>query len=297
MPLDPLDLADEAAEVFDLGDMRAHVLSRIATTDCGVEPFRHLFVEDILPPQLYEALKSYMLLHKDGDKVLDRRQDSAKFVNKRLNLSAVDDLAVNAFRRLFTDPQVMLALLTKFYLRANPGMAAELEIHKEFEFFFTKAGRFQNIHVDIPPKFLSFVFYMPTEAVDPAAESENATILYDRDLTPHRIARYRANSVCIFAPHIASYHGFSSTIDRDVLVIFYISPSEFEFWKTQVLRQEEPPFNAMKDLIAQKIQRHPLIEFGLDEDRLAAERLACRINAPSGRVMRDQSDAAATEVM
>lgn len=297
MPSDALDFADEAADMFDLDAMRAHLLGRITATDCGVEPFRHLFVEEILPPQLYDALKAYMLLHKDGDKVLDRRQDSAKFVNKRLNLSAVDDPAVNAFRRLFTDPQVMLALLGKFYLHASPSMAAELEIHKEFEFFFTKAGRFQNIHVDIPPKFLSFVFYMPAEAVDPDAESENATILYDHDLTPHRLARYRANSVCIFAPHIASYHGFSSTIDRDVLVMFYISPSEFEFWKTQVLRQEEPPFNAMKDLIAQKMQRHPLIEFGLDGDKLAAERLACRINAPSGRVMRDQGDVAAPEVM
>ena len=138
-----------------------------------------------------------------------------------------------------------------------------MSIHSEFEFFFTKAGRFQNIHIDIPPKFMSFVFYVPEFPVPAAEEERNATILYDKSLTAHYPARFRANSVCVFVPHFYSYHGFSSTIDRDVLVMFYVNPDELRKW--QELRREkneEPPFTGLLDAVEAKLRLHPLIEFG-----------------------------------
>jgi hypothetical protein len=50
--------------------------------------------------------------------------------------------------------------------------------------------------------------------------------------------------------------------------------------------KEQPPFTQMLDAIESKIRRLPLIEYGTGEERLLAERAACRINAPSGRIMR-----------
>lgn len=151
---------------------------------------------------------------------------------------------------------------------------------------YTAAGRFQNIHVDIPPKFLSFVFYFPEFAIDEDAELKNATVFYDKDLEPQYKARYRPNSVGVFAPHFYSYHGFASTIDREVLVMFYIHPEEMDRW--QLLRgQEEPPFEAIRAVIDDKLTRYPLIEYGLDPARRQAEREACQIDAPQGRVMRN----------
>jgi hypothetical protein len=265
---------------------RSHVLSRVREAETGVQPFRHIFIEHILPPDVYDAVRAHMLCCKYSDSVQDRHQDNPEFMNKRYNLVGNTDEAVECVRAVFSDPDVRQALLKKFYISPSPELANELSIHDEFEYFFTKAGRFQNIHIDIPPKFMSFVFYIPELSVCAQDEERNATILYDRSLTPHYPARFRANSVCVFVPHFYSYHGFSSTIDRDVLVMFYVNQEELKNWRN--LRQDDkdlPPFAGLLDAIEGKLRSHPLIEFGNDEQRVVAERSACRVNAPRGRVL------------
>jgi hypothetical protein len=189
---------------------------------------------------------------------------------------------------VFSDPEVKLALLRKFYIEPSAELAASLVIHREFEYVFTQAGRFQTIHLDIPPKFLSFVFYIPTEPLAPEDAAANATILYDKTLRPHHSARFEANSVCIFAPHFSSYHGFASTRDRDALVLFYIDPAELERYAAMrdAGHDEATPFTGLLDGMERKLRRHPLIEYGRDEARLLRERAACRVNAPNGRVIR-----------
>jgi hypothetical protein len=162
-----------------------------------------------------------------------------------------------------------------------------MSIHlNEFEYFYTKASRFQNIHVDIPPKFMSFVFYVPEFPVTPDQELENATILYDKSLVPHHKARFKSNSVCVFVPHYYSYHGFASTIDRDVLVMFYVNQEELNLWQTTRQQHgESPPFTILLDAIMRKLRAWPLIEYGADDRKILEERDACRVNAPQGRVM------------
>jgi hypothetical protein len=133
---------------------------------------------------------------------------------------------------------------------------------------------------------MSFVFYVPEKVVSPEEGRMNATVLYDKDLNPQYSARFRQNSLCIFVPHFYSYHGFNSTMERDVLVMFYVHENEMEFWRKQ-RGKEEPPYTGVLDAIEDKLRRHPLIEYGRAPERLAAERAACRINAPKGRVLLD----------
>ncbi len=266
----------------------AHLLGRIAATPAGDAPFRHLFVEEVFPEPLYEALRAHMLAAKHERRTEDRHQDNPQFLTARFNLVGCDDEVIRAFRTAFSDRQVISALAAKFFL--DPGAVVEsgLTIHDEFEYTFTRAGRFQNIHVDIPPKFLSFVFYIPEhEGLTGEQELQNATILYGGDLEPRHGARFRRNSVCIFAPHFQTYHGFASTMDRDVLVMFYVNPPELDRW--QRMRAEGgdvAPFEGIRELIADKLRRHPPIELGRDEAALERQRRACRINAPQGRVLR-----------
>jgi hypothetical protein len=265
---------------------RDHVIARVESAAVGFDPFGHSFVEQIFPDDVYQAFRAHMLRCKHGGELLDRKQDNPEFRNKRFNLVDSTEPIVLHLRRLFSDPVVKLAFLKLLYLDPTPELAAALSIHGEFEYFFTQAGRFQNIHVDIPPKYLSFVFYIPEFPASPEEEERNATVLYDRRLTPHYAARFRPNSVCVFAPHFFSYHGFASTIDRDVLVMFYVDRAEAAGWRelTRSIK-EAPPFTAILDAIERKLRRHPLIEYGRDEARLQRERAACRINAPQGRVM------------
>ncbi len=279
--------AHQNSEAAAVKSYKDHLLHSINSAAVGEDPFFHTYLEDVFPHELYDCIRKYMLEKKYGEDVQDRLQDNPAFKNSRFNLEFNKDEIPLVIRALFSDPEVKQALLAKFYVDPSPALVNALEIHKEFEFFFTKAGRFQNIHVDIPPKFLSFVFYIPEKDVDPEDELRNGTILYDKKLLPHYKARFKANSACVFVPHFSTYHGFSSTIDRDVLVMFYINKDELQNWRT--MRKEVgdvPPFSGLLDAIEAKLKAHPLIEFSKSEHRLQEEKAACLVNAPDGRVMR-----------
>ena len=279
--------SDDRGAAKDVEGVRAHLLERLAATAPGEEPFRHLYLEDVFPERFYERLRAHMLAAKAERRTEDRHQDNPGFKTGRFNLVDCDDAVIAAFRGVFADPEVMTALVARFFRHPRAVVGEGLRIHDEFEYTFTRAGRLQNIHVDIPPKYLSFVFYIPEDpGLTPAQELENATILYGDDLQPRPCARFRRNSVCVFAGHFESYHGFASTLDRDVLVMFYVNPGELAAW--QAMRAsggDEPPFTAIRDLIEDKLRRHPLIEYGRDEASLSAAREACRINAPQGRIL------------
>ena len=271
-----------------LAAFKAHIIAAAEQCEVSFEPFGHTYIENILPDELHDAVRAQMFRHKYGGTLLDRHQDSELFMNKRFSLVGNKDIEAQYIHKLFSDTDVKMAFLRKFFLDVDAAFAVSLQIHKEFEYMYTEAGRFQNIHVDIPPKFLSFVFYFPESAVSPDEELRNATVIYDKDLEPHYAARYRPNSVCVFAPHFYSYHGFSSTIDREVLVMFYISQDEFARWAEIRGGEEVEPYEAIRIAIAEKIQRHPLIEYGRDPMVRQIAREGCLINAPRGRVMKDK---------
>jgi hypothetical protein len=262
-------------------------LSRIEQTSIGQAPFFHLFIDRVFPDDFYAVFRSHMLAAKHGGETQIRVQDNPAFTNQRTNLRDCTDPVIDCIRRVFSDAEVKRELAAKFYINPSAGLCDSMSIHlDEFEYFYTKAGRFQNIHVDIPPKCMSFVFYVPEIPASPDEEMQNATILYDKELTPHHKARFKDNSVCVFVPHFYSYHGFSSTIDRDVMVMFYINQEELTLWRA--MRQEHgesAPFTGLLDATERKLRKYPLIEYGPDEARILAERAACLVNAPQGRVI------------
>ncbi len=276
---------DVPTRAEDVGSVRAHVLQRIAATRPGTEPFRHLNIEQVLPDAFYEQLRAHMLAVKAGG-----RSDKSKSAPGRVSIMECDDPAVATFRAVFSDPSVIKALVAKFYIDPAAVMESGLTIHDRLEYTFVKAGRFQNIHVDIPPKYLSFVFYIP-ECTELTEEEElaNATLLYDEKLQPRPCLRFRRNTVCVFAPHFRSYHGYASTRDREALVMFYSNPEELAKWKEVRLAQGDvAPFTAVRDWIEDKLRRHPLIELGRDQELLRREREACRVNGEQGFVLTDR---------
>jgi hypothetical protein len=278
----------ESIDPLKMATFKAHIIKSVEAVETSFDPFGHIYIEHILPEELYSAVRAHMFRHKYESTLLDRPQDSELFVNKRFSLVGNTDLETLYIHSLFSDTDVKMAFLRKFFLDVDAAFANSLKIHKEFEYMYTAAGRFQNIHVDIPPKFLSFVFYFPEFDVAPEEELRNATVIYDKALEPHFAARYRPNSVCVFAPHFYSYHGFASTIDREVLVMFYISPDEMARWAEIRGGEETEPYEAIRIAIDDKLVRHPLIEYGRDPVARQIAREGCLINAPRGRVMKDQ---------
>lgn len=274
----------------DYPAIKAHVLRRIADTPVGEAPFHHAWIDRLFPEDYFEKLHAKMREFKSPDRMQERKQDNAAFVNRRYPLASEPDLLIRQFQAIWEDADVKRALFEKFYLNPSEEFVEKVGIHLgEFEFVFCEPNRFQNIHIDIPPKVMSFVFYFPDRELTDEEERRNATVLYDRELKPVYGARFRRNSVCIFVPHFYSYHGFSTTIARDVLVMFYLHPDEMREY-SKVVREDKVAtegFDGLKGLIADKLKRHPLKEYGTDPERIERERRDCRINAPAGRVMID----------
>jgi hypothetical protein len=274
----------------DAPSVRAHLLERIAAAQPGTEPYRHLYIENVLPDGFYELIRAHMLAAKALERSKDWRQDNPG--TQRFNLLKCEDPVIATLRGVLSDHDVIAALIAKFYLDPSAIMQNGLVIHHRFEYMFTKSGRIQDIHVDIPPKYLSLVFYIP-ERTDMTEDEEltNGTILYGRDLQPRPSMPFRKNAVCVFAPHFRTYHGYAASSDRDALVMFYSNPAELKKWQKMRLAKgdDEAPFEGVRDLIEDKLRRHPLIEIGRDQAVLRRERDACRINAPQGAVLKDAS--------
>jgi hypothetical protein len=189
-------------------------------------------------------------------------------------------------RAILGSTRVKRALVNKFYVNPTSELVNSLALHvDEFEYVHCGPKRFQNIHVDIPPKYISMVFYIPEYSPTKHEQETNATIFYDDELKARNSAKYRPNSVGIFVPHYYSYHGFSSTTDRDVLVAFYINPVALDNWRATP-NKGGPPFTALLDAVERKLIETPLIEYDQGSKSLQAHRRACLVNAPQGRVMR-----------
>jgi hypothetical protein len=243
-----------------------------------------MFITEVFPEDFLSAIRTHLLECKSSEHVHDRLQDNPEYANRRFNLLLDQDEVPYILRSVFSDSEVKAAFTKKFFLATTPEFVDRLAIHKEFEYVFTAPGRFQNIHTDIPAKYLSLVFYFPPREMTEEEELLNATILYDKNLNPAYKARYQLNSVCVFAQHFYSYHGFSTTTERDALVMFYVMQSELDKWRS-VAAKETSPYAEIREQIEEKLQRFPLVEYGTDIDKLITEKEQCKINAPNGRVL------------
>lgn len=260
-----------------------HILERINESKVSVEPFYHMFIENIFSEEFYSLLKNVC---DNPEFILTRGQDNKSFTNNRYpiyNNTKYEEL--KTFINIFESKQVKNALLSKFYKEPSKFLN-NINIHRnECEFVYTPQNKFQNIHTDIPSKFLSLVFYFPSnENLSEKEKYENGTILYDTELNPVQKAKFIPNSVCIFAPHLYSYHGFNTTIERTALVMFYIHDilhKEHEE-SLQQKRSTESKINVFKSQMLKKVQSFPLIEY---ESKNILESFSnCKINAPLGRI-------------
>jgi len=277
---------------MNFDEQKRYSLESIKKSDIIKEPFFHVFIENILSPELYSNIIEKCKTFKNPNVVQNRNQDSNIFMNRRYNFTDSNDEIILLFKQIFEDADIKQALFSKFFVNSSTFLK-NIKLHdKEFEVVFTEKNRFQNIHVDIPSKFLSLVFYLP-EVSTPfeLSESEianNSTVLYDKSMNPVHSAKYKSNSVCVFAPHFYSYHGFATTIERTAIVLFYIDEkllNEHDSKIAEVDRQKrkEIDFKTFKNNILLKLKEFHLIEY---KDKNLEEIMSdCKINSPNGRIV------------
>jgi hypothetical protein len=71
--------------------------------------------------------------------------------------------------------------------------------------------------------------------------------------------------------------------------MFYVD-SELIEKHLRIVREAKPArrLEAFKDTVQSKLEAYPLLEYGAGHGRIIAERMQCRVNAPRGRVIRDE---------
>lgn len=266
--------------------LKEHTLNKIINSSIDKLPFHHLFITDILDKQLYSSLKEKSKFYNDKKYIMGRCQDNKLFINHKFPIINSSDETLKLFYKLFADNEIKTALVNKFFINSKEFIDKISIFDKECEFVYTEANKFQSIHVDIPSKFVSLVFYLPNDDdnLDDETQLKNGTILYDKHINPVYKSRYIPNSVCIFAQHFYSYHGFDTTIPRNALVMFYVH-SDFiaEDLKPSPEKKSEIENKIFKQSIFNKLKIYKLIEYN-DKD-LNQEHKKCKINNNKGRVV------------
>lgn len=261
-----------------------YILKKLNEQPVSEYPFYHMYIENILPDELYKEIKEKNNFYNNKKFLQARHQDNKNFVNSKFSLPLSNDPLLKFVYDLFNDNDIKLAFLKKFFIEPEKFIKSVSVFKHECEFVYTPPNKAQDIHVDIPSKYVSLVFYLPDE--DNLTEEEqynNSTFLYDDNLNPVKNAKYKANSVCVFAPHFYSYHGFNTTVDRNALVMFYVNDAIIneDLRATENTEKERKRF---KDNILNKMKQHPLIEY--KEKDLNIIYNNCKINYNKGRVLK-----------
>ena len=270
-------------------NIKMHVLKRIKTTEINTYPFYNVYIENIFPETFYEKLKNLMIYYKYNSKLENRNWDNPDFMNKKISLNNVEDYEINIVKYIFEDSEIKKSIMEKFYL--TPNFIDEIVFKHDLQFVFTEKNKFQKIHTDIPAQFVSVVFYIPEDDdISECDKLNNGTILYDRDLNPVKVSKFKGNSVSFFAPHFYSYHGFNTTINNRNTMLFFYAQKELikRFYDNSKNQNGEQNVELFKNVIQWKISKYRLIEYGKDDmnflTKLLSEKENCKIDTLNGRI-------------
>ena len=283
---------------MDFTAIKNHVLLQIKNTNVTKYPYYDMFIENIFPKEFYNILKQHMLDCKYRRSHQDRNWDNPEYVNKRYDLSQVNDNEVDIVKKIFLNDDIKKALLGKFYVTTEHH--DRITFFKDIQYVFTERDRYQVIHTDMPEQFLSLVFYIPEcedDQLDDITKLNNGTTTYDKNLNPHKLSKYINNSMFCFAPHFYSYHGFNTTIPNRNTMLFFYSDEEainkfynFVNNSTKGQKYNEEYINhvsvcTFKERMLDKLLKYKLIEYNDSEiSKEIKENNDCRINELNGRV-------------
>jgi hypothetical protein len=269
-------------------NIKLHVLNRIKSTKTNTHPFYNVYIENIFPDCFYEKLKNQMLYYKYHLKLENRNWDNPDFMNKKISLSNIEDDEIDIVKFIFDDSEIKQSVIEKFYI--NPNFIDEIVFKNDLQFVFTDKNRFQKIHTDIPAQFVSVVFYLPEDEISKCDELNNGTILYDKDLKPVKVSKFKENSVSFFAPHFYSYHGFNTNINNRNTMLFFYSQKDLikRFYDNNKNQNGEQNVDLFKSVMQWKISKYRLIEYGKDDmeflTKLLYEKNNCKIDTLNGRI-------------
>ena len=245
--------------MININELIDHVKNKIKNSDIIKNPYYHLFITDIFTNNFYNLLKKRMIHYKYNCTLEDRNWDNDNFINKKYHLTNNNDYEIEIINKIFSNVDIQYELFKKFYV--NPEECDNIIFMHDFQFVFTDNNRFQNIHTDIPSQYLSLIFYLPESTLTPQDEIDNGTIMYDKNLNICKDTRFIDNSLCCFAPHLYSYHGFNTTIEnRNTMLFFYSQKEMHELFYYNVTHDKNMDPENFKNEFEEKLKKYKFQE-------------------------------------
>ncbi|MCR9076598.1 MAG: 2OG-Fe(II) oxygenase, partial [bacterium] len=213
-------------------DDAAHVAYRLTNSQKRPWPYAHMILDDVLPRDLFEALRSIEIpadawtrhASYDDDARNERFRYSVSVSAKELETeSAVDPLLIHTYQVL-THPfatQAMAGAFSKELLAAFGTTALPMRCGLTFN--EDRSGYELLPHTDVAYKAITLLIYLADDGANPDLGTEifvrsphtrpTEDPMHQRYYRSHFLkvatAPYRANSGLIFAPTEQSFHGVS----------------------------------------------------------------------------------------
>lgn len=232
--------------VYNYEEIKIHVINKINNATLNKYPYYNIYIDNIFPNYFYEAIKQKSIEKNKG-------------VNYKLSNDNSEEILI--IKKIFNDSDIKKSLLNYFY--SDITFVNDLTIYNDFQFVYSKKNTKHEIHVDMPYKLLSIIFYLPSDDITENEKKKSGTMFYSDELEICGINKFEHNTVTIFAPHSRSYHGFDISVDCRCSMILFLTDIEIENQYQIITANKNDSFeiNYVKNIIFNKINKYPLLEY------------------------------------
>ncbi len=188
-----------------------YVIDKLTKSELQTDPWEHLYIENIIPQELYDNLKTYTLSCIDEDRIPDSTDSAGArhgYLLSHIDSDYMEDNDyVKEYHNIWWDDEVIELLKSKFTMEnswcESEGTQPVLDFFMNYE--TTKQGAAYGIHSDSYPKIFSSIHYFANTGDDLTlgtgmAQSAWPDISWTDDDSENKIAKYLPNYMFIFSP-------------------------------------------------------------------------------------------------
>ena len=198
-----------------------YVIDKLTKSELQTDPWEHLYIEDIVPQELYDDLKTYTLSCIDEDRIPDSTDSAGArhgYLLSHIDSDYMEDNDyVKEYHNIWWDDEVIELLKSKFTMEnswcESDGTQPVPDFFMNYE--TTGQGTVYGIHADAYPKLFSSVHYFANTGDDLILGTGMASSTWpdvpwnfpvdsngqpDYSAGEEIIAKYLPNSIFIFSP-------------------------------------------------------------------------------------------------
>ena len=208
-----------------------YVIDKINKSKIQTHPWEHLYIENIIPQELYDDLKTYTLSCIDEDRIPSAKRHG--YLLSHVDSDYLEDEdSVKEYHNIWWNDEVIELLKSKFTMQnswcKSDGSQPVTDFCINYE--TTKQGAVYGIHSDGYPKLFTSVHYFanPNEDLDLGtgmAPSSWPDTVWNQEDSENIIAKYLPNSIFIFSP---SPHPRMSEVDMKGQEVTYENMASFD---------------------------------------------------------------------